>query len=227
VAHTDLPDLATPPTLNPSNFTLSQFKFVWLPLEYLDVSEGLYQITIFARYSDSRRMPETLQIAFGTGETLRAELPPAERREPSNKLRFYSGCWQGGQFTPPLGWQGYTPEVAWNSFDWVVVYPTDRVKKSMRWLFPKNLKSVVYFNLRWDEAGGVAEAVIAYARTDGQPFKIGVVDDKGVRTVSLVPASTPTAGALVNGYRFCQVRGEAVVDRFPRARSTRRLPERE
>lgn len=75
----------------------------------------------------------------------------------------------------------------------------------------------VYFSLRWDETGSVAEAVIAHARLQGEAFELRLVDDTGVHTVALEPAAVSRSGITVKGYRFCRVRGEQLM-RAPTAR---------
>ncbi|BCW95525.1 MAG: hypothetical protein KatS3mg018_1007 [Fimbriimonadales bacterium] len=90
-----VPDLATPPTLPAHNLTLRQFELVWLPLQYLDVGEEMYQITLAATHPDPRRLPERIQVAFGSRAMLRAELSPFEKSNPASTPRFYSSCWQG------------------------------------------------------------------------------------------------------------------------------------
>lgn len=198
------PILLEPSSLSDEKASLLEVTLEWLPLSYTDVSEHLYRVTLYMKYSALDKPPHRVQVSLGDGVVKQAEASPFERWY-DGEMRFLSDCWQEGQFVPPSGWQGHVPEIAWKNYVWVAVVAESIA--TLQWVSPTPSLKPVYHQVSFDRSSRVKGAVLAFPYSRGMPYQIRLVSSGETKVVAIDPEKSAHQPMVVDGYKILVLKG--------------------
>lgn len=200
-----LPDMSLPPKA--SDVSLRSFTIIWMPIEYRDASERVYCLRLSGVHKGGA-LRRTALIQFADGKTETVGMSPFEwneiQRLSANKY-FYSDFWQAGHFGHKhlQSIYGDVGHIDWESFDWILVYPESLLQQQGLWVYPAELRDVVYYQVRTDARGYLVEGIVGIPRHDDGVYTLKVVVE-GVQERLQLRRGQPLARW---GYHFEVVEG--------------------
>lgn len=205
-----IPDLSSPPLV--SGVSISRVELVWAPLVYLDVNANVYQLRLYGNHQEGSA-PRTIPVSFTDGKRVTVGMSPFEwsmAKQGRTRQYVYSDFWQQEQFGHPLCWQGAAGRIDWANFVWVVVHPKSPSPAPVEWIFPADKQQTVYYSIRTDARGRVAEAIIGLHKGTNGVITVGARVRGTQTSVRLNIGESRTQW----GYYFAVISGQELLNRL-------------